>query len=161
MKILFLNAGISNYLVDGLFYGLRSIEGVTVVDAPRIDVMYNDATPSLLKKNGNRGVTLYGLLDKESDLVRELRYGWRMGLDAFDLIIISDILRIPETFIQLSRDPEIRRKINRFFFHGNFRNRVKMLLHSMFLPFLFASLYIFNSFLCVFIRASVSVSQKE
>jgi len=73
--------------------------------------MYNDASPELLKKNGNRGMTLYGLLSDDNNVVKEMRYGWRMELYRYDLIIISDILNLPDIYLQLSSDPKLLKKI--------------------------------------------------
>ncbi|MGN6616300.1 MAG: hypothetical protein ACTHJ5_03920 [Ilyomonas sp.] len=97
MRILFLNNSIPNYVTDGLFHGLRSIEGITVIDIPRMDYMYADALKDDLKKTGSKGNTLYKLLSDESE-AKGKRTFWQENIEENDLIIITDIFHQFELF---------------------------------------------------------------
>ncbi|MDB5119069.1 MAG: hypothetical protein JWN56_287 [Sphingobacteriales bacterium] len=90
MKILFLNGNIPNYVTDGLFHGLRSIPGIVVVDTPRVDYMYTDATVEDLKKTGSRGNTLYKLLNEATETAGKRTY-WQMEMEQYDYILFTDI----------------------------------------------------------------------
>jgi hypothetical protein len=85
-------------VADGLFHGLRSLPEHEVVDVPRHDVMYRDATPEMLAKTGSRGRTLYGLLHAENEKVRSARVFWQRELEEYDLIIMADIAQMPAVF---------------------------------------------------------------
>jgi hypothetical protein len=101
MRILFLHSNIPNYVADGLFHGLRTLPDIEVVDMPRHDVMYKDATPEMLFKTGSRGRTLYALLPKESDAIRSARVFWQRELDSYDFVIFTDIAQMPGLFMQV------------------------------------------------------------
>ncbi|MEX6689942.1 hypothetical protein QTN47_20710 [Danxiaibacter flavus] len=97
MNILFLHSGIPNYVTDGLFHGLRSINGINVVDIPRIDYMYTDASCKDLEKTGSKGNTLYHLLT-EAEEIKGMRTYWQADLDDYDFIIFNDIFHLCDQF---------------------------------------------------------------
>lgn len=97
MKILFLNSTIPNYVTDGLFHGLRSIPGITVVDVPRLDYMYCDASMPALAKTGSKGNTLYKLLQDVPE-IKGNRTFWYENINEYDLIIVSDIFHQCDLF---------------------------------------------------------------
>lgn len=102
MKILFLSSTIPNYVADGLFHGLRCLDGVTLVDVPRIDYMYTNATDEALDKTGSRGNTLYHLL-QESEGLGGRRTFWQRDLEEYDCIIFSDIYEQCDLFHKIYR----------------------------------------------------------
>jgi hypothetical protein len=114
MRVLFLHSNIPNYVSDGLFHGLRSLHEHEVVDVPRHDVMYTDATPEMLKKTGSRGRTLYALLPPETEAIKSARVFWQRELGAYDLIIIADIAQMPAVFAEVYNalgEREARKKL--------------------------------------------------
>ena len=90
MKILFLNSNVPNYVTDGLFHGLKSISGITIVDTPRLDYMFKDASKGDLMKTGSRGNTLYKLLDESSDTLGKRTF-WQTEIEEYDYIIFTDL----------------------------------------------------------------------
>ncbi|WP_018614267.1 hypothetical protein [Segetibacter koreensis] len=112
LKILFLNSSIPNYVTDGLFHGLRSISGVTVIDIPRIDYMYADASHNDLIKTGSRGNTLYKLLDTKSD-ENGKRTFWQEDLEEYNYIVFTDIFHQCDLFqfIYYSIHPKRRKSL--------------------------------------------------
>lgn len=90
MKILYINSSAPNYVADGLFHGLNTLTGVDVVDSPRMNYMYADATLKDLSKTGTRGNTLYALLQDDPEISGE-RTLWNYDLDTYDHIIFTDI----------------------------------------------------------------------
>src|SRR3954469_9040711 len=76
------------YLDDSLLHGLRSLEGVNVVDSPRMWHMYsNSFGPGKIDKKTicAKGFTLFGLLEDNidrSDIETKIKLGY------FDLIIM-------------------------------------------------------------------------
>jgi len=90
MKVLFLNGNIPNYVTDGLFHGLRSIPGIVVVDTPRVDYMYTDASAEDLNKTGSRGNTLYNLLNEAKETAGKRTY-WQLEMEQYDYILFTDI----------------------------------------------------------------------
>jgi hypothetical protein len=97
LKILFLTANIPNYVVDGLFHGLRSISGVAVVDIPRLDYMYVNASKDDLVKTGSKGNTLYKLLPDAVE-VQGKRTFWQRDIEEYDFIIFTDIYQQADLF---------------------------------------------------------------
>lgn len=97
MKILFINSSIPNYVADGLFHGLRSIPGITVIDIPRMDYMYVDASCEDLKKTGSKGSSLYKLLPTNSE-THGKRTFWQNDIDSYDYIFFTDIFEQWELF---------------------------------------------------------------
>lgn len=89
-RVLFLHASIPNYVADGIFHGLRQLEQFEVVDIPRHDVMYKNATKAMLDKTGSRGGCLYGRLDLEHDVIASSRVFWQRELSGYNFVIISD-----------------------------------------------------------------------
>ena len=136
MNILFLNASIPNYLIDGLFHGLRSLTDITVVDVPRMDYMYEDASVEDLQKTGSRGNTLYKILPEEKQ-IRGKRTYWLADIEKYDHIIFTDIFEQCDLFnyIYKSLSKEKRSRISiidgydsssRFpFFHNSFNLKVR------------------------------------
>lgn len=100
MKVLFLNSSIPNYVTDGLFHGLRSMQGVTVVDMPRMDYMYHDASAKALEKTGSKGNTLYKLLPEPVD-VQGGRTFWQDEVCEYDFIVFCDIFEQYDAFHSL------------------------------------------------------------
>ena len=90
MKILFINSSAPNYVADGLFHGLNQIPDVEVVDSPRMNYMYSNATTKDLDKTGTRGNTLYKLLTEKPEISGE-RTLWNFDIDTYDRIIFTDI----------------------------------------------------------------------
>ncbi len=109
MKILFKNQSIPNYVSDGLFHGLKNLEGVEVVDIPRMDYMYTDATAETLYRTGSKGLTLYGKLIDAVE-TKGQRTIWQKDIESFDLIIISDINHDYEFFNSLFKKYRNREK---------------------------------------------------
>jgi hypothetical protein len=97
MKILFLNSSIPNYLIDGLFHGLRSINEIEVVDVPRMDYMYKDASEEDLQKTGSRGNTMYKILSEDEN-VRGKRTYWLSDIEKYDYILFTDIFEQCDIF---------------------------------------------------------------
>jgi hypothetical protein len=105
MRVLYLTAPASDYLADSVLHGLRSLLGPDVVDFPRCDVLYRDASGALAGRAHGRGFTLYGLLDDipvdRYDVVGKVERGY------YDLVVISSIHRQFGWFLQLR--PWLRR----------------------------------------------------
>jgi len=97
MRILFLNSSIPNYVTDGLFHGLRSILGITVVDIPKMDYMYEDASCEDLMKTGSKGSSLYKLLPTNCE-AQGKRTFWQSDIDSYDYIFFTDIFEQWELF---------------------------------------------------------------
>ncbi|WP_424494963.1 hypothetical protein [Salinimicrobium sp. GXAS 041] len=97
MKILFLNSSVPNYLIDGLLHGLRSVPEIEVVDVPRMNFMYRDATGEDLQKTGSRGNTLYKMLP-EDDNIRGKRTYWLSDIEKYDYILFTDIFEQCDLF---------------------------------------------------------------
>ncbi|PTX21464.1 hypothetical protein C8N40_102440 [Pontibacter mucosus] len=109
MKILFLNANIPNYVTDGLFHGLHSIPGIMVVDVPRMNYMYKDATYEDLCKTGSKGNTLYGLLQEDKNVQGKRTY-WQADIDQYDLIVFSDIFEQCDLFNSIYKSISAERR---------------------------------------------------
>lgn len=103
MRILFFHANIANYLTDGLMLGLRKLGNVEVVDLPRMDYLYGDATAAMLQKTGSGGRTLYGGLQQETDSVKSSRIFWQRELDSYDLFVFADISHTADIFQNIYR----------------------------------------------------------
>jgi hypothetical protein len=88
LKILFINSGVDDYLTDGLFHGLRSILGNSIVDYPRMDYMYKDFPSNKKAVLANGGKTLYGLLD-DSDILTEERKDPFSHINNYDVILVA------------------------------------------------------------------------
>jgi hypothetical protein len=101
---------IPNYLTDSLFYGLRQLLGHNVVDIPRSDFMYEDATKECLDKTGNRGKVLYGLLKDSPDLMSK-RCFWQRELNNYDLIVFADIYHNCDLFNDITRQISLNKII--------------------------------------------------
>jgi hypothetical protein len=97
MKILFLNSSVPNYLIDGLLHGLRSIQEIEVVDVPRMNFMYRDATEEDLQKTGSRGNTLYRILP-EDEKIRGKRTYWLSDIEKYNYILFTDIFEQCDLF---------------------------------------------------------------
>lgn len=91
MKVLFLHPNDPDYLISGLFHGLRKILGKNCVDLPRFDGMYKPYTDGLRNKIRGRGFTLFGLLDDIPELAEERFFIWYRNIKDYDLYIIADI----------------------------------------------------------------------
>lgn len=113
MRILFINSTIPNYVTDGLFHGLRSISGVTVVDIPKLEYMYSDAALGDLKKTGSKGNTLYKLLPEAKE-AKGRRTFWQTDVEDYDFIIFTDIFHQHDLFqsIYKSINPKKRNCIS-------------------------------------------------
>jgi hypothetical protein len=109
VNILFINSVIPNYVTDSLFHGLRSIPGVTVVDIPRLDFMYSNASVEDLCKTGSKGNTLYKLLDEPSN-IRGKRTFWQSEIEGYDFIIFSDIFYQCDLFYYIYRTINPKRR---------------------------------------------------
>ncbi len=112
MKILFLNSAIPNYVTDGLFHGLQSIPGIKVIDIPRIDTMYLDASAEDLLKTGSKGSTLYKLLPEAVEVKGKRTY-WQEDMEGYDLIIFTEIYEQCDLFhfIYNKLSPEKRKSL--------------------------------------------------
>jgi hypothetical protein len=98
LRILFVNPNFEDYLSDGLFHGLRSLLGPSVVDFPKAEPMYKSYPPERRKCLYGRGFTLYGLLeDVDVDRNRSL---YRAQEGEFDLVVFGDIWRNFGLFVQ-------------------------------------------------------------
>ena len=77
----------TDYQLDSLFYGFRSILGDNVIDYPKFDHMYKEAFPELQKKCTHRGFTLYNRLEDievdRTDIQSKIRNNY------FDFIIFG------------------------------------------------------------------------
>jgi len=96
LRLLFLTDDREDYLADGVLHGLRSLEGVDVVDVPRKECLYVGGrrcrvAPELGVRGG--GFTLYGLLQEpaggidRSQIWRRLEAGW------FDAVVVGNVWR--------------------------------------------------------------------
>ncbi len=101
MKILFLHTNAPDYLVSGLFHGMRSVLGSDCVDLPRYDCMYKPYTEGMRSKLRGNGFTLYGLLDDIPSLAEERFFIWFTGIKKYDLYVIADIWLMWDTYKQL------------------------------------------------------------
>ena len=68
-----------------------------VVDVPRMNYMYKDATYEDLYKTGSKGNTLYGLLTEDKNVQGRRTY-WQADIDQYDLIVFSDIFEQCDLF---------------------------------------------------------------
>ncbi len=112
MKILFINSSVPNYVADGLFHGLNQIPDVEVVDNPRMNFMYDNATLKDLNKTGSKGNVLYKLLAEKQEISEE-RTLWSYDINTYDLIIFTDIFTECDLFNFLFKtlDPLRRNRI--------------------------------------------------
>ncbi|MEI6331095.1 MAG: hypothetical protein WCP16_17780 [Pseudanabaena sp. ELA645] len=102
MKVLFLHANqADDYLVDGLFHGLRKLLGSNCVDVPRYDSMYAPLTDRMKSKLRGHGFTLYGLLEDIPELSEE-RFFWQKDINDYDLVVVSHPVIQWELIWQLS-----------------------------------------------------------
>jgi hypothetical protein len=96
LRLLFLTDDREDYLADGVLHGLRSLDGVEVVDVPRKECLYVGGrrcrvAPELGVRGG--GFTLYGLLQEpaggldRSQIWRRLEAGW------FDAVLVGNVWR--------------------------------------------------------------------
>jgi hypothetical protein len=90
-RILFVNPNHEDYLGDGIFHGLRTLLGASVVDFPKAEFLYDTASSDVLGRVRGGGFTLYGLLpdldvDRDHALPRALH-------GEFDLVVFSDLWR--------------------------------------------------------------------
>lgn len=97
IKILFVNSSVPNYVADGLFHGLNALDGIDVVDNPRMNYMYDNASATDLRKTGTKGSTLYGLLAEDLQISSE-RTLWTYDIDSYDHIIFTDIFENCDMF---------------------------------------------------------------
>ena len=93
-RVLFIHNNHPDYLLAGLFHGLRSILGSDCVDIPRYDCMYAPLSPEMKKKCAGHGFTLYGLLEDIPELSVD-RFLWHRNLDKFDLFILPFVAGYP------------------------------------------------------------------
>ncbi|WP_211214346.1 hypothetical protein [Pontibacter roseus] len=112
MRILFLNSNIPNYVTDGLFHGFYSMPDVTVVDVPRMNYMYTDASEEDLEKTGSKGNTLYGTLKEDKNAQGKRTY-WQADIEQYDYVIFSDIFEQCDlfNFIYKSISPNRRKTL--------------------------------------------------
>jgi hypothetical protein len=88
-SVLFLTSNIEDYLSDGVFHGLRTILGDSVLDFPKNDAVYRSYRD--LTGLYGHGFTLYGLLE-DVPLNRRLTME-RARRGDFDLVVFGDIWR--------------------------------------------------------------------
>lgn len=102
MRILFFTPGIEDYLSDSLFHGLRLLLGAGVVDAPKLDWLYQGHAEANTGRLYGRGFTLYGGLLEDIEVDRS-NIKQRLRAGEFDLVIFPDIWRLHETFREFHR----------------------------------------------------------
>jgi hypothetical protein len=91
IRVLYFTSNEEDYLSDGLLHGLRTLLGDRIVDFPKHELMYSDASAQLRARSHGRAFTLYGRLsDIHVDRFHVLR---RARQGEFDLVVFSDIHR--------------------------------------------------------------------
>ncbi len=103
MKVLFLHPNTPDYLISGLFHGLRTLLGQDCLDLPRFDCMYKPYTEGMRSKIRGKGFTLYGLLDDLPEQAEERFFIWSNNITNYDLYIIADIWNDWPTYVKLKR----------------------------------------------------------
>jgi hypothetical protein len=97
-RVLVVAPGHDDFLVDGLFHGLRTRLGADAVDHPRIDHLYADHPLERRRRLHGMGFTLAGLLeDDPADRDRAL---YRAAEGEFDLVVFADIWRTFGAYLQ-------------------------------------------------------------
>lgn len=102
MRVLFLHSNQpDDYLIDGLFHGLRQLLGSNCIDVPRYDSMYAPFTDRMKSKLRGHGFTLYALLEDIPRLAED-RFFWRKDIKDYDLIVVTHPVIQWELIWQLS-----------------------------------------------------------
>ncbi len=99
MNILFLTPTEEDYLSDTILHGLKSLDGVNVVDYPKRDILYSNYGQDAIQKLYGRGFSVYGLLEDipvdRNRIIEKIRSRF------FDLIVFGSICRQFGWFYQL------------------------------------------------------------
>ena len=98
-RVLVIGPGHDDFLVDGLFHGLRTLLGNDAVDVPRLDHLYAGHPPERLARLHGMGFTLGGLLGDDGDVDRD-RAPYRAVEGGFDLVVFADIWRCFGAYVQ-------------------------------------------------------------
>lgn len=100
-KVLYLTAGVPEYLADSLFHGLRQVLGNRVIDYPKNERMYQDYPLKSFRDTYKqfRGFSIYRTLP-EVEVCRE-NISQRIAAGEFDLIIFPYITADFGLFVQL------------------------------------------------------------
>jgi hypothetical protein len=88
-RLLYLSSNYEDYLADGVFHGLRTLLGEDVIEFPKAEYMYTDASGGIRSRARAGGFTLYGLLP---DLAVDRDRVFQRALDGeFDLVVFGAI----------------------------------------------------------------------
>jgi hypothetical protein len=88
-RVLFLNSNYEDYLADSVFHGLRALLGDKVIEYPKAEYMYTDASGGIQSRARAGGFTLYGLLP---DLPVDRDRVFQRALHGeFDLVVFGAI----------------------------------------------------------------------
>jgi hypothetical protein len=88
-RVLFVNSNYEDYLADSVFHGLRTLIGENVIEFPKAEYMYTDASGGIWSRARAGGFTLYGLLP---DLPLDRDRVFQRALDGeFDLVVFGAI----------------------------------------------------------------------
>jgi hypothetical protein len=96
LRLLFLTDDREDYLADGVLHGLRSLDGVDVVDVPRKECLYVGGrrcrvAPELGVRGG--GFTLYGLLQEPAGGIDRSQIWRRLEASWFDAVVVGNVWR--------------------------------------------------------------------
>lgn len=91
-KILYVTSDVEDYLADSVLHGLKTLYGVSVVDFPRCERVYDGFPEAMKRAFHGQGFTLYshGVPDLPVD---RMHITQRVRAQEFDLIIFGDIWR--------------------------------------------------------------------
>lgn len=91
-KILFITAEYPDYLTAGLLHGLRELDGIEVVDYPRYDHLYDDASEATRMRTHGRGFSAFYRQAEPPGIERT--HIWSLAAEGeFDLVVFNDIDR--------------------------------------------------------------------
>ena len=96
MKVLLITSKEEDYLQDSIIHGFKQLLGRDAIDYPAKNILYNDYR-NVNSLRGN-GFTLYGLLDSNLKITKELNIEAEICDNKFDLIVFTSIYRQYEVF---------------------------------------------------------------
>lgn len=71
-----------------MLHGLRQIQGISVVDTPRLSPAYIAESPTELMKYRGNGFSLFGMLSDSPELQKQ-RDNWKNNLHSYDIVLFS------------------------------------------------------------------------
>jgi hypothetical protein len=100
VKALYITSEYTDYLQDQILIGLKQIEGVTCVDYPRKDVVYQDCTIPNPELYGN-GFTIWKTIEENENIDRSNIYD-RLYNGEFDAVVFGNIQRQKNSFQKIN-----------------------------------------------------------